>query len=81
MYAIAKNYSKEDALAYTIEAGADIIMFCNQLGWDTPAEVINIIEQMVKMGRIQESHIDAAYQRIAFHKQLRMDANDENTTD
>jgi beta-N-acetylhexosaminidase len=81
MYAIAKNYSKEDALVYTIEAGADIVMFCNQLGWDTPAEIINIIEQMVKIGRIQENHIDAAYERIAFHKQLRMDANDENTTD
>jgi beta-N-acetylhexosaminidase len=81
MYAIAKNYSKEDALVYSIEAGADIIMFCNQLGWDSPVEMIDMIEQMVKIGRIQESNIDAAYQRIAYHKLLRIDAHDKEKTD
>lgn len=72
MYAIAKNYSIDDALVYSIEAGADILMFCNQLGQISPSEIINVIENLVKSRRIQEDKIVKAYQRIKFFKQLKL---------
>lgn len=70
MHAISKYYSREDALVQTIQAGADMIIFGNQLGWDEPKLVIDTIEKLVQTGKIDSAKIDDAYRRIKkFKKQ------------
>lgn len=64
MQAISDHYSLEEALRLTINAGADMMIFGNQLGEHTAPEVIDCIENMVKSGLISSDRIDEAYQRI-----------------
>ena len=47
MQAIANHYSVDDALRLTINAGADMLIFANQLGSITATEVIDRIEKLV----------------------------------
>jgi beta-N-acetylhexosaminidase len=65
MQAIANHYPLEEALRLTINAGADMIICANQLGWHEPIEWINCIEQLVKDNKISQQRIDEAYTRIA----------------
>lgn len=69
MHAIAKHYSLEEALTLTINAGADMLIFANQLAEITPSELIDKIEQLVKIGVISENRIAEAYRRIVQLKQ------------
>lgn len=71
MYAIAKYFTKEEAIAKAIEAGADILMFCNQLGFDEPKEIIDIIEHLVHSKRIDNQLIENAFERIMTYKTFR----------
>lgn len=64
MKAIASNYSMPDALAMTINAGADMMIFGNQLGLHTAHDVIDMIEQLVMDERVAAERIDEAYSRI-----------------
>ena len=64
MQAISHHYSIDDALKLTINAGADMIIFGNQLGSITATEVIDRIEQLVETGAIDLDRIESAYQRI-----------------
>lgn len=66
MKAIIDHYGLPDALRLAVNAGADILVFGNQLvaAPQNPQEVIEIIYQDVKAGRIPESRIQAAYERI-----------------
>jgi beta-N-acetylhexosaminidase len=68
MYAISRQYSLKDALRLTINAGADMLIFGNQLGSHTATEVIDCIEELVGSGDVAMSRIDEAYQRIADFK-------------
>lgn len=65
MHAISKHYSVDDALHLTINAGADMVIFANQLGEITATEVIDRIEHLVLSNAIERSRIEQAYQRIA----------------
>ena len=69
MHAISTQYSLEDALRLTINAGADMLIFGNQLGQHTATEVIDCIEALVNKGEIQPARIEQAYQRIVQFKQ------------
>ncbi|MCC2666540.1 MAG: nagZ 2 [Gammaproteobacteria bacterium] len=66
MKAITDHYGLEEAVQLAINAGADILVFGNQLVAlpQDPQEIIDIIEQAVITGKIAESRIDEAYQRI-----------------
>ena len=64
MHAISKYFSREDALIETIQAGADMIIFGNQLGWDEPQLIIDMIEKLVQTEKIEIQKIERAYQRI-----------------
>ncbi|WP_019217267.1 glycoside hydrolase family 3 protein [Legionella tunisiensis] len=72
MHAISKHYSVDDALRLTINAGADMIIFANQLGEITATEVIDRIEQLVLLNAIERDRIDQAYQRISRLKRLQL---------
>lgn len=71
MKAIAANYGLETALTMAINAGADMIIFGNQLVSkpQDPQEVINIIEKKVTAGEISIDRINEAYRHISHFKQ------------
>ena len=71
MQAISDHYSLEESLHLTINAGADMVIFGNQLGEHTAPEVIDCIENLVKLGEIEPSRIEEAYQRIVKLKRQR----------
>ena len=65
MQAISKHYSLEESLRLTINAGADLIIFANQLDYITATDVVDCILHLVKAGEIDLSRVEQAYQRIA----------------
>ncbi len=69
MQAISHHYPLDEVLCMTINAGADMLIFGNQLGNHTPIEVIDQIEQLIHQGAIKLDRIDEAYQRIVRLKQ------------
>ncbi|KTC78093.1 glycoside hydrolase family 3 N-terminal domain-containing protein [Legionella brunensis] len=69
MHAISKHYSLDEALHLTINAGADMLIFANQLGEITPTEVIDQIEKLVNLNKISKNRIAEAYRRIMHLKQ------------
>ena len=69
MQAISDHYPLDEALCLTINAGADMLIFGNQLGNITATEVIDRIEQLVNCGAIEHARIEQAYERISRLKQ------------
>lgn len=63
MGAIADQYSLEDALKYSINAGIDMIILANH-HQDQTAEAVEIIEKLVDSGEISAQRIDDSYNRI-----------------
>lgn len=74
MGAITQNWSLETALLRAIEAGVDLLIFSNNVDTYNPQiadQAINLIEKMVKDGRISPARIAGSYNRIAkLHSQL-----------
>ena len=64
MHAISQHFSVEESLRLTINAGADMVIFANQLGSVSATAVIDIIENLVRSNQIPMSRIEQAYQRI-----------------
>lgn len=69
MQAISDHYSLDEALYLTINAGADMMIFSNQLDSITASEVIERIERLVLEHRIDQKRIEEAYRRIVRLKQ------------
>lgn len=68
MHAIANHYSMEEALTLTFNAGADMVIYGNQLGSITAPEVIDCIERLVLTNKIPQERIDEAYNRVNYLK-------------
>lgn len=66
MGAIRDAYGFEGAVALAIEAGIDVLLFANQLVYepDVATTVVDLVEGLVRDGRITEERIDASYRRI-----------------
>lgn len=71
MKAISDHYGLEQALVLTINAGADMLIFGNNLSVapQSAEQLIDIIEGQVLAGNISTHRIDEAYQRIKRFKQ------------
>lgn len=72
MGAIKDNYGVAEATLLAINAGADILVFGNQLV-DTPQdpkEIVDVIYNDVKAGKISEKRIDESYRRIMNLKRM-----------
>lgn len=71
MKAIADNYGLEQALTMAINAGADMLIFGNQLSEtpQDPTELVDIVMKKIAQGEISEQRIDEAYQHILKFKQ------------
>lgn len=72
MSAISDHFSVREALCLTINAGADMIIFGNQLGSISANSVVDIIEDLVESQLIPLSRIEQAYQRIVTLKRSQM---------
>lgn len=70
MKAISDNYGLEKAVVLAINAGADMLLFGNNLPIHTQdsKQVIDLIESKVKSGEINKKRIDEAYNRILILK-------------
>ena len=66
MKAISDNYGLENALVLAINAGADMLMFGNNLTIEhqNPERLIDIIEAKTQSGEISQKRIHEAYQHI-----------------
>jgi beta-N-acetylhexosaminidase len=72
MHAIANHFSLAESLELTINAGADMIIFGNQLGTITAPQIIDCIEHLVTHNKIEVNRIDEAYRRVIRLKQHMM---------
>lgn len=68
MQAIANHYTLEEALKKTIHAGADMVIFGNQLGSISATTILDVMERLVLNKEISEVHITKAYERIIAYK-------------
>ncbi len=66
MEAIRQHYGHETAVAAAIEAGVDIILIGNNTIYEEgiAGRTVGIIQQLVRDGKISETRIAEAYQRI-----------------
>lgn len=64
MQAISNHFTLEESLCLTINAGADMMIFGNQLGDHEAPQIIDMIEQLVVCNKIPLKRIDEAYGRI-----------------
>lgn len=69
MQSITDHYSLDEALSLTINAGADMIIFANQLDKISATEVIERIERLVLAHKIDLQRIEEAYRRVTRLKQ------------
>lgn len=62
MNVIKNNYSTEEIVNYSIEAGIDVMLFSHNL--DIQQEAYSILLEKVKSGKISEERIDLSVKRI-----------------
>ncbi|STX28652.1 beta-N-acetylhexosaminidase [Legionella beliardensis] len=72
MHAISHYFSLEEMLCLSINAGADMLIFANQLGYNSASDIIDIIEQLVKKQAISSARITESYNRIMRLKQRQL---------
>ncbi len=71
MKAITDHYSVTDAVTLAINAGADMLIFGNQLtAAQDPQQLVDIIYDAVQSGRITTARIEEAYGRVVGWKGL-----------
>lgn len=66
MKAISDHYSLQEATTLAINAGVDMLVFGNQLGSNTPKELVETIYSQVKNGKIPLQRIIDANKKIEF---------------
>lgn len=76
MHAIANHYTLADSLKLTINAGADMVIFANQLGAISAPEVIDCVEELVLTKQIEMERIDEAFGRVMRLKSQLYDYDD-----
>lgn len=66
MKAISNNYGLDQAVVRAINAGADMLIFGNNLLVEpqNPEQLINLIESKVRTGEISEKRVNEAYHNI-----------------
>ena len=64
--AITKAFGRDEAVLLALEAGNDLLLFANQQLYDSKlvARVVKVVSAAVASGRIPESRIDEAYDRV-----------------
>jgi beta-N-acetylhexosaminidase len=63
MKALTKNYSVEEIPVRAIEAGNDVLLYCNDPA--IPPRALDALEAAVNAGRLSLARIEDSYQRVA----------------
>lgn len=71
MRAIADHYGQAEAILLAVEAGVDVLVFGNNLGYDPEIvpKAVEILAKAVEDGRLSAERIAASYERIQAVKQ------------
>jgi beta-N-acetylhexosaminidase len=66
MGAIRDAYGFDEAVALAIEAGIDLLLIANQQVYepDVATRTVDLVERLVRGGRISEKRIDESYRRV-----------------
>lgn len=67
MKAISSQYGLKESIELSINAGVDVLLFSGNINSKNPitaSEIVNIILQLLKEGKITTQQIDASYKRI-----------------
>ena len=64
--AITKQFGADEAILLALEAGNDLLLFANQQVYDKTVvgRVVDVVARAVANGRVPESRIDEAWQRV-----------------
>ena len=64
--AITKAFGRDEAVLLALEAGNDLLLFANQQLYDEKlvSRVVKVVSEAVAAGRLPESRIDDAYDRV-----------------
>ncbi len=62
MGALAKNFSVEEIPVRALEAGNDILLYCNK--FDHPQKALDAVQKALKDGRLTAKQIDESYNRV-----------------
>jgi beta-N-acetylhexosaminidase len=62
MKALAKNFDRNDLPVRALEAGCDILLYCNE--FDRPEIALKSVEAALKEGRLTAKQIDESYARV-----------------
>ena len=74
MKAMAKYHTPEDIPVRALQAGADILLYCNEP--EIPPIAVDSLISAVAQGRLDKNDIEASYKRIQDLKKLRLLAPD-----
>ena len=66
MLAIKNNYTLDETIINAINAGVNILLFCNfqEENSQLPLQIYNIIVNAIKQGKINENDIKLSYDKI-----------------
>ncbi len=67
MKAISSQYELKESIELSINAGVDVLLFSGNINGktsNTASEIVNIILELLKQGKITKQQIDASYNRI-----------------
>ncbi|MDH5464562.1 MAG: glycoside hydrolase family 3 protein [Thiovulaceae bacterium] len=68
MHAISKNFSLEETVEKTLNSGVDILLFANQLGFNSRDELVGVVKKLIKQKKLSEESIRRKAERIRFFK-------------
>ncbi|MFN7905915.1 MAG: beta-N-acetylhexosaminidase [Pseudobdellovibrionaceae bacterium] len=73
MKALSKNYEVEDIPVLALNAGVDMLLYCNE--FDSPPLAIDALLRAVAQGKIDKQLIEQIYGQVQFTKQEKLNKN------
>ncbi len=68
MHAISKNFKLKEVVEKTLNSGVDMLLFANQLGFNSREEIVKSVLELVDEGKISEQSIRDKANRIRIYK-------------
>lgn len=62
MKALTRNYSREEIPALALQAGCDILLYCNE--FDSPPICLEAMDKALRDKKVKESQLDESYKKI-----------------
>jgi beta-N-acetylhexosaminidase len=66
MKALTTNFKSEEIPVRAIEAGVDLLLYCNEP--DAPAQALEALLRAIEKGKLSQTNIDLSYNKIIKHK-------------